>query len=104
MAAAPVANHHAVETPVLLQDFVQHSGVMTVVLVLIQVVGTHDAPGTTLLHSSLEGRQINLVQCTVAHNHVHLMTILLVVVQGIVLHAGCYTFRLQSLYVGHHHA
>ena len=104
MAAAPVANHHAVETPVLLQNLVQHGGVVTVVLVLVQVVGTHNGPGATLLHSSLEGRQIDLVQRTVAHNHVHLMAILLVVVQGIVLDTSGHTFRLQALHVRHYHA
>ena len=76
---------------------------MTIVLVLIEVVGTHDAPSPTLLHSGFEGRQIDFMEGTVADDDVHLMTVLLIVVQTVVLHAGCHTLRLQSLYVGHHH-
>ena len=73
-------------------------------LILIKIVRTHDRPSLGLLHSSLESRQIDLVEGTVADDDVHLMTILLVVVQGIVLHTGCHTLRLESLDIGHHHA
>ena len=55
VATAPVADHHAIKAPVLLQNLVEHDIVVAVVLVLIEVVGTHDGPGTTLLHSGLEG-------------------------------------------------
>ena len=76
---------------------------MAIVLVFIQIVGAHDAPGLSLGHSSLEGWQIDLVQGTVGDDNIHLMTIFLIVVQSVVLHAGSHTLRLQSLYVGHHH-
>ena len=76
---------------------------MAVVLVAIQVVCAHDGPCLALLNGSLEGRQIDFVQGTVAHLHVHLMAIFLVVVQTIVLHACRHALRLQSLYVGHYH-
>ena len=76
---------------------------MTVMLVLIEVIGTHDAPGSSLLYGGTEGRQVDLVQGTVADDDVHLMTILLVIVQTVVLHAGSHALRLESLYVGHHH-
>ena len=104
VAATPVAHHDAVELPVALQNLVEHHAIMTIVLVVVEVVGTHDAPGLALGDGGTEGGQIDFVQCAVAHHDVHLMAILLVVVQRVVLHAGRHTLRLQSLHVGHHHA
>ena len=103
VATAPVADDHAVEAPVVLQDGVEHRGVMAVVLVVVEVIGSHDGPRPTLLHGGTEGRKINLVQGTVADDDVHLVTILLVVVQGVVLHTGGHPFRLQPLHIRHHH-
>ena len=103
MTATPVGDDDTVEAPVVLQDLVQKSGIMTVVLVLVEVVGTHDSPCASFLHGSLEGREVDLVEGTVGYLHIHLMTVFLVVVQGIVLHAGSYAQRLQSLDIGHHH-
>ena len=80
VAASPVRDHHAVETPVLFQDLVEHDIIVAVVLAFVEIVGTHDAPGVALLHSSLEGRQVDLMQGTVGDNDVHLMTVFLVVV------------------------
>ena len=104
MTAAPVADHYAVEAPILLQNLVEHGGVVAVVHTLIQVVGTHDGPCPTLLNGSLEGWQIDFVQGAIANHHVYLVAILLVVVQCIVLYAGSNTLRLQSLNVRHYHA
>ena len=103
MAASPVADDYAVEAPVVLQDMVEQDVVVAVVLVVVKVVGSHDGPGTALLHGGLEGGQVDLVQGTVADDDVDLVTVLLVVVQGVVLHAGGDATRLQSLNVGHHH-
>ena len=88
VAAAPVADDHAIETPVVLQNLVQEDIIMTIVLVFVEVIGTHDGPSTALLHGSLEGGQINLVEGTVADNDIHLMTILFIIVQRIVFHTG----------------
>ena len=44
------------------------------------------------------------MQGTVADDDVHLMTVFFIVVQGIVLHTGSDTLRLQSLNVWHHHS
>ena len=104
VAAAPVADDHAVEAPVAFQHLVQQRGVMTVVLVLIEVVGTHETPCPTLLHGSAEGRQIDFVEGALADDDVHLVAVLLVVVQRIVLHAGGHALRLQALDVRSHHA
>ena len=104
MRAAPVAYHHTIEAPVAFQDIVQQYAVVAVVLIVVQVIGTHQRPRATFLHGSLEGRQIDFVEGTVADLHVHLMTVGLIVVQRIVLHAGRDAFRLQALHIGHHHA
>ena len=103
MAASPVGDYHTIEAPVLLQDLVEHDIIVAVVLVLIEIVGAHDSPGTTLLHSGLESGQVDLVQGTIADDDIHLMTVFLVVVQRIVLHAGSDAFRLQSLNIRHYH-
>ena len=103
VATSPVADHHAIEAPVLLQDLVEHDIIVAVVLVFKEVVGAHDGPGTTLLHSSLEGRQVNLMQSAVADNNIYLMTVFFIIVQRIVLHTGSDTLRLQSLNVWHQH-
>ena len=102
--SAPVADHYAVEAPVLLQYLAQCVLVVAVVLVLVEVVGSHDAPSLTFLYGSLEAWQVNLMQGAVADDDVHLVAILLVVVQAIVLHAACHAAALQSLDVWNHHA
>ena len=104
VTAAPVAHDDSVEAPVAFQDTVQRDIIMAVVLVVVEVVGTHDAPRLALGDGGTEGRQIDFVESAVANHHIHLMAILLVVVQRIVLHAGRHALRLQSLHVGHHHA
>ena len=104
VTAAPVADDHAVELPVVLQDLVKKDVVMTIVLVLIEVVGAHEAPGLALLNGGAEGGQVDLVKGAEAHLHVHLVAIFLVVVQGVVLHTGGHASRLEALDVGHHHA
>ena len=102
MSTSPVTHHHSIEGPVTLQYLIQSPLVMTVVLILIQVIRTHDGPRMTLLDGSLEGRQVYLVQSTVTHHHIHLMTIFLIIVQTIMLHTGRHTLGLQSLNVRNH--
>ena len=88
VSTTPVADDHTVELPVALEDLVEHDIIMAIVLVFVEVVGAHDAPCASLLNGCLESRQIDLMQGTVAEDDIHLMAILLVVVQGIVLHTG----------------
>ena len=104
MGAAPVADHHAVILPITLQNLVEGVLVLAAVLVLVEVVGAHDAPSVALLDGGLECGQINLAQGAVAHDNVHLVAMLLIVVQAEVLHTGRCTRALQALDVGHHHA
>ena len=103
VATAPVADDHAIETPVVLQDLVQKDVIMTIMLVFVEVICPHNGPSTTFLHGSTEGWQIDLVECTVADDDIHLMAVFLIVVQRIMLHTGGHTLRLQTLNVGHHH-
>ena len=77
---------------------------MAVVLILVEVIGTHQAPRAGFHDSRLEGRQVNLMQGAVADDDVHLMAIFLVVVQRIVFYTGCNALRLQSLDVRYYHA
>ena len=72
-------------------------------LVLVEVIGSHNAPSLAFGNGSLERRQIDFMQGAVAHNDVHLMTVFLIVVQRIVLHTGRRTRALQSLDIWHHH-
>ena len=88
VTAAPVGDDYTIVLPITLQDLVEHNVIVTVVLVLIEVVGAHDTPCATLSDGSLEGWQVDLMESTVRDDDVHLMAILLVVVQGIVLHTG----------------
>ena len=104
MTTTPVGDDHTIEAPILFQDLIEHDLIMAVVLVFIEIIRTHDRPRLSLLHSSLKGRQVDLVEGTVADDDIHLMTVFLVVVQGIVLHTGCHTLRLETLDIGHHHA
>ena len=103
VASAPVADDHTIEAPVVFQYLVEQNAIMTIVLVPVEVIGTHDGPCPTLCHRRLEGRQVDLVKGTIAHDNVHLMAILLVVVQRIVLHTGGHALRLETLHIGHHH-
>ena len=104
VGTTPVAHHHAVILPVTLEYLIEGVLVLATVLVLIEVIGAHDAPGVTLLDSSLKGGQVNLTQGTVAHDDVDLMAILLIVVQTEVLDTRRSACRLQTLNVGHYHA
>ena len=103
VTAAPVAHYHAVELPVVFQYLVQQPLVVAVVFVLIEVVGSHYSPCAAFGDGSLECRQIDFVQRTVADYDINLMAILLIVVQCVVLYACRHAARLQSLDVRHHH-
>ena len=104
VTTAPVAYYHTIEAPVAFQDTVECYLIMTIVLVVIKVVGTHDAPCLALGDGCTEGGQIDLVKCTVTDHDIHLMAVFLVVVQRIVLHTRSHALRLQSLYIRNHHA
>ena len=84
--STPIAHHHSVKLPILLQYLVEQYGIVTVVLVLIQIVCTHDSPRLSFCYGSFEGREIDLMESTVADNDIHLMAIFLVIIQGIMLY------------------
>ena len=76
---------------------------MAAVLVVINIISAHDGPHLALLHGSLKGGQIDLVQGTVGYFYVYVEAVFFVVVQAIMLHTGRHTQRLHALNVGHHH-
>ena len=104
MCSAPVAKHHTVEPPVVLKNLIKKYGIMTAVLTLIAVIGTHESPHPAFLYGSFECRKVNLVQRSVANHNIHVESVLLVVVQGIVFNTRCHSGALQSLNVRYHHS
>ena len=103
MGTAPVTDDDTIVAPILFQNLVQENIIVTIVLVLIEIIGAHDAPRSTLLYCCLESRQVDFVQGTVAHLYIHVKTELLVVVQRVVLHTSSNTLRLHTLNIGNYH-
>ena len=103
VASAPVADHHAVEAPLPLQNIHQDALVVAEVLIIIKVVCAHDRPGTTFGDSRLECGQIDLVKRSVIHVHIHGVTVDLVVIQREMLDADGHILALDALNVGHYH-
>ena len=87
VSATPVAYYHTIKLPICLQNLIESVLIMTIMLIAIEIVCTHNGPGLTLLYCSLEGWQIDFVKSTVAHLDIDLVAIFLIVVQTIVLHA-----------------
>ena len=103
MRSAPVGNDNSVETPFSLEDIVQKVLVMAGMLSLVKIISSHDRPCATFLHSSLECREINLVQRSVRKDCIILMPLGLLVVQSIMLHAHCDSVLLHFLHIWNHH-
>ncbi|CCZ47875.1 predicted protein [Bacteroides sp. CAG:661] len=101
--AAPVRNDHTVEAPLSFQDVLQEIFVVAAVLALVQVVRAHDGPCLALLHSGLEGRQIDFIQGTVVHHDIQCRAIDFLIVQRKVLDAGRHAVLLHALYIGNNH-
>ena len=104
VGSSPVADDHTVILPVAFQYLVECVLVVAAVLVLVQIVGTHDAPGVALLNGGLECGQVDLAQGAVTDDDIDLMTVLLIVVQAEVFDTRCRAGALQPLDVGGHHA
>ena len=56
MTATPVGDDYSIEPPIVLQDLVEQDLVVTVMLILIKIIGTHDGPSPTFLYRSLKSR------------------------------------------------
>ena len=102
-ADTPVGNGNAVELPVPLQDILNQHLVGAAGLVVVPVVSTHHCPDLALLDSSLEGRQVNLVESTVAHDDIAALAEGFLIIQGEVLGTGGYTCALNALDVRNYH-
>ena len=103
VASTPVADNNTIESPVTFQNAIEGDFVVAVVLVVVEVIGTHDAPCTSFSDGSLEGGQIDFMECAVTDDNVDLMTVFLIVVQRIMLHTGRHSLGLQALDIGNDH-
>ena len=103
VGTAPVGNDTAVELPVIFQNLVQCEIVMAGVLAANLIVSAHNAPGTSFFYRSLECRQIDFMQSTVAKIHINMSAPQFLVVQRIVLDTSCHSVLLQLLDVRYAH-
>ena len=67
------------------------------------IISTHNAPGTTLFYCSLECRQIDFIQSTVAKIHINMSAPQFLIVQRIVLDTSRHPVLLQFLDVRYAH-
>ena len=105
MGAAPVGHHYPVKLPVLFQYLLEQNFVVAGVLPAEFIVSSHHRPGAAFLYGTLEGRQVYLVQSTVAEVHVDMSAPQFLVVQGIMLDADSDPVLLHLADIGHaHHA
>ena len=72
-------------------------------LALIEVVGTHDRPCATLLNCCLERRKVDFIESSVIDDSIVLMTLRLLVIERIMLHAYSDTILLNLLNIRHYH-
>ncbi len=103
VCATPVADNRSVEPPFFLEDVVEHTLIVTEMLIFVVVVCTHYRPCFAFLYGSLEGGEINLVESAVIHNNVCGVAVQLVVVESEVLHTCRHAAILKTLHVGHYH-
>ena len=103
MHASPVGNHSTIEFPFTLQDIVQQILIGAHMLILIEVIRSHNGPRLALEHGGLEGRQIDFVERTVVDNHICCVAIHFLIVEGIMLHASSHAIALHPFHIGDHH-
>ena len=103
MNASPVRDDNTVETPFAFQYVVQEVLVMATVLILVQVVGTHDGPGISFLDGCFEGGEVDFVEGTVVYDDVGRMAVYFLVVECIMFHTGSHAVLLDALHIGNYH-
>ena len=103
VASSPVADHNSVESPLPFQYILKQILVVTEMLILIEIVCSHNSPGATIYHSCLERGKINFIESPVIHMNVGHQTVGFVVVESEMLYAGSNALALHPLHVGHHH-
>ena len=67
MRATPVGHDQAGKTPLPFQDVVEQIVILAAILAAEFIVGAHDRPYATLLHSGSERRQVDLPQGALVH-------------------------------------
>ena len=98
----PVRHQHALEFPIALQHFQIQVFVLRGVRAVDQVVGVHHRVHVALLHRGFKRREIHLPHRPLVGCHVHVVPVVLLVVQGVVLHRRAHALRLHALDVRHH--
>ncbi len=104
VGSAPVAYHGAVESPLAFENVVEQVLVVAGVLVFVIIVCSHYRPRPAFLHGRFKRRQVNLVESAVVHHGIGSVAVYLVVVQRVVLHAGCHAECLKVLHIRHYHS
>ena len=104
MHAAPVGDHSAVKSPLVAQYILQQPLVLADVGAAVEVVRTHYRPCASLGHCGLESGQVYLIEGAVGEVYVGVVAAMLLIVEGIVLHAGGHAVALHALNIGHHHS
>ena len=103
VASSPVGDDDAVVAPLAFYKVAQQILVVAVVLIAVEVVGSHKAPDVSLSDGSMEGRQIDFMECALGDDDIGVVAVLLVVVEAEVLYACRHMVFLHALNIGHHH-
>ena len=101
MDAAPVADHHAGEAPLLSEDGGLQMIVLRTPAAIDFIIGCHHAPGIAVTDGHFEGTEVDLVHGTVGYPYVDIASGFLLVVEGIVFQTHCRTVVLCALGVCH---
>ena len=96
MGPTPVRHDNAIVFPLSLQNIIQQERVMTVVVILPQIIRTHNTPCMRLLYRSLESRKIYLVKSTFTENHICCMAVYLIIIQAEVFYTGRHAIFLKT--------
>ncbi len=103
VGTSPIGYYNAIKLPILLQNLIQHPVVMTSMLTMYLVVGSHNTPRATLDYSCFESRQIDFVQSTFAELYINVSTPCFLIIQCIMLYTSSYTIFLHFLNIRNYH-
>ena len=105
MRPAPVGEHKALKSPVLLQHLVQRIVVLARVVAVDVVVRAHYARRMRRCNGDLEGKQIGLTQRALVHHGIQNVAPGLLVVHSVVLNVAHDVVRLHAArHLPNHHA
>ena len=100
MSAVPVTDKNPVKTQLLAHKTVQQIRIFGTPKSPKLIIGCHNGISASLLHSGFKGRQVNFMQCPVAHFYIHCSPVGFLIVGNIMLDTGCHIATLQALNIG----